>query len=108
MPSAPAQGRVDDLKATCCPAAASPAAPLAGGIDTPEATDDSCSYECGSAFNEYVAELLTEEVLGGPTGPLGTPSSDPCNLFRYEQRRRKRARSSARTFGSAVRPTAAH
>ena len=54
-----AQGRVDDLKATCCPAAAGTAEPLACGLDTPEAADDSCSYECGSAFNEFVAGLLT-------------------------------------------------
>ena len=69
-PGAPAQGRVDDLKATCCPAAAGPAEPLACGLDTPEAADDSCSYECGSAFNEFVAGLLTEEVPGVPQDPL--------------------------------------
>ena len=27
---------MDDLKATCCPAAAGPAEPLACGLDTPE------------------------------------------------------------------------
>jgi hypothetical protein len=36
VPGAPAQGRIDDLKATCCPAAAGPAEPLACGLDTPE------------------------------------------------------------------------
>ena len=65
---------MDDLKATCCPAAAGPAAPLACGLDTPEAADDSCSYECGSAFNEYMedcaetmAELGARPVLQAPT-----------------------------------------
>jgi hypothetical protein len=43
---------------------------------------------------------------GGPTGPLCTPSRTPWALCRQGKCHRKRARASARTFGSTVRPTA--
>jgi hypothetical protein len=43
---------------------------------------------------------------GGPTGPLGTPVEGPRTL--PKTCRRKRARTSARCFGSTVRPAAAH
>ena len=52
--------------------------------------------------------LLSQVVPRGPTGPLGTPSRTPWTLSRQEQRHRKRARTSDRTFGWDVRPTAAH
>ena len=45
---------------------------------------------------------------GGPTGPLGTLSRTHWILSRWGKCHRKRSHSSAGTFGSTVRSTAAH
>jgi hypothetical protein len=54
--------------------------------------------------------LLTQGVpAGGPTGPLCTPWRTPLDpLHTGKAPFMKRARTSAGTFGSTVRPTAAH
>jgi malate dehydrogenase len=46
--------------------------------------------------------------LGGPPGPLSTPLRTPWVLFRSGRCHRRRSRTSARPFGSTVRPIAAH
>jgi hypothetical protein len=44
----------------------------------------------------------------GHVGPLGTSSRTPRALFIEGTRHRKRARTSARTFGPTIRPAATH
>jgi hypothetical protein len=51
------------------------------------------------------AGLLTQGVPGAPVGPLGTPSRTPWTLSREgkcHRMDRKRARTSAKTFGSEL------
>ena len=45
---------------------------------------------------------------GGPTGPLGTAPRTPFDPLQIGESCRKRARTSAGTFGSTARATAAH
>jgi hypothetical protein len=54
-----------------------------------------------------VSGLLTQGVPGVPQDPLH-PIEDPLDPLHIGKCHSKRTRTSARTFGSAVRPTAAH